>query len=137
MPPTSARCTPSSSGLQDFGHFRQTELRPDAAVNDLVLPYMNGLELVRKLRSDEGPSRLPIIALTGRVVPLGHEVAIAAGCDRFLATPCSPSELLSEVNRLLVEAKSTTPAQASGSSGVADVSGRPNSLEPTRRAAVA
>ena len=91
-------------------HRLAVELRPDAAVIDLVLPRMNGLELVRRLRSDEGTSRLPIIALTGRVVPLGPEVAIAAGCDRFLAKPCSPSELLLEVNRLLVD--SNSPAAA-------------------------
>jgi CheY-like chemotaxis protein len=66
------------------------ELRPDAAVIDLVLPGMNGLELVRKLRSDEGTSRLPIIALTGRVVPLGQEVA-----SRWLR-PISRETLLTE-----------------------------------------
>src|ERR1051325_5895091 len=71
------------------------ELVPDAAVIDLILPGMNGLELVR----------MPVIALTGHSHPFDRQVALAAGCDRFLVKPCSPNDLLAEVRGLLARPK--------------------------------
>jgi DNA-binding response OmpR family regulator len=41
------------------------ELSPDAAIVDLVLPGMSGLELVRKLKSEEHTSRVPVISQGG------------------------------------------------------------------------
>lgn len=82
------------------------ELSPDAAIVDLVLPGMSGLELVRKLKSEEHTSRVPVIALTGRTLASDQQVAIAAGCDRFLVKPCLPDDLLVEVRALLARSKS-------------------------------
>jgi DNA-binding response OmpR family regulator len=81
------------------------ELVPDAAVIDLILPGMNGLELVRKLKGNEETVRVPVIALTGHSHPFDRQVALAAGCDRFLVKPCSPNDLLAEVRGLLARSK--------------------------------
>ena len=81
------------------------ELEPDAAVVDLVLPGMSGLELVHKLKSEDASSHIPVIALTGRTLSSDRRVAFAAGCDRFLEKPCLPDDLLTEIRALLAESR--------------------------------
>lgn len=99
-----------SSGLRTLqagnaldGYRLAAELRPDVAVVELLLPGMSGLDLIRKLKSDDQTSRLPIIALTGRTLPSEQQVAIAAGCDRLFVKPCLPDDLLAEVRALLAQ----------------------------------
>jgi two-component system, cell cycle response regulator DivK len=66
---------------------------------------MSGFELVRKLKSNEETVRVLVIALTGRTLPSDQQVAMAAGCDRFLVKPCLPDDLLAEVRGLLAPSK--------------------------------
>lgn len=66
------------------------ESNPDAVIMRLVLPKLNGVELVRRLRTLEPYKRLPVIALAEQGANLGEAEALAAGAtrvfDRGLAT---------------------------------------------------
>jgi CheY-like chemotaxis protein len=75
-------------------------LRPDLIVMDLALPFMDGIDAMRTLKSDPRTSLIPVIAVTGFSPEHYRQRASAAGCDVFLTKPCSP-ELLDEVHRLL------------------------------------
>jgi two-component system cell cycle response regulator DivK len=76
-------------------------LMPDVVVMDLSLPVMDGWEAIRRLKSDQGTTRIPIIALTGHALAVHSRGALEAGCDAFLAKPCLPDKLLETVEELL------------------------------------
>lgn len=78
-----------------------TERLPALIVLDLGLPDRPGLEVVRTLRKDPDMQDLPVIALTGRVGPTEERECLAAGCDRYLAKPVSPGQLLRELPTLI------------------------------------
>ena len=79
--------------------------KADVIVTGILLAgSMDGVELISRLRRDEHPARRPIIVLTACAWDAERERATHAGCDRFLAKPCVPSELLRHVRASLAEA---------------------------------
>jgi len=63
--------------------------------------HMDGVELVSRLRGDDGTMHKPIIVLTACAWRQEREGAEHAGCDVFLLKPCLPDALLREVRLLL------------------------------------
>ena len=74
---------------------------PDVVLLDLRLPDLEGVEVSRRLRSSTSVRRLTIIALSACVFQEDIASAIENGCDAFLAKPCLPDELVTEIGRLL------------------------------------
>ena len=83
---------------------RIREARPDLVVMDVVMPELDGLETLRRLRAAPETATLPVIMLTVRGHSLTREQAEEAGASLFLTKPFSPSQLLREARRLLGEA---------------------------------
>jgi two-component system, OmpR family, KDP operon response regulator KdpE len=69
--------------------------RPDAAIIDLVLPDVDGVELCRRLREW---SELPIIVLSAVGDEDAKVRALAAGADDYVTKPFSPRELVARLN---------------------------------------
>ena len=65
--------------------------RPEAAVIDLGLPDISGLEVARRVRASDPGVRL--IALTGRSDECDRHAALVAGCDEFLVKPATIDSL--------------------------------------------
>jgi DNA-binding response OmpR family regulator len=86
------------------GHEGLVELskeRPDLVITDVVMPGLNGIEMIRSIRQfRSGLSSVPILVLTGSFIEYGSE-AISAGADRALAKPVDPEVLLAHVRYLL------------------------------------
>ena len=78
-----------------------TAAPPDVIVLDLQLPGMDGWEVARRIRANPSLHTIPIVAVSGCVLPADREEAEDAGCDVFLAKPCDPGVIVSEVRRLL------------------------------------
>ncbi len=74
---------------------------PSLVVLDLGLPDRSGLDVVREMRKDPDLKDTPVIALTGRVGERERRACIDAGCDRYLAKPVAPTDLLRELPILL------------------------------------
>lgn len=74
---------------------------PDVVLMDVGLPDLDGWEVTRQLRADPATQALPIIALTGHIMPDEREKAIAAGCNEFHAKPVEFSRLLQQISSLL------------------------------------
>lgn len=74
---------------------------PALIILDLGLPDRPGLDVVRTLRTDSEMAGVPVIALTGRVGQSERQACLDAGCDRYLAKPVSPLDLLKELPELL------------------------------------
>jgi len=75
---------------------------PDLVVLDLVMPVVNGMEVLRTLRSRRGTESLPVIVLTGKDAPEAMLEGWMGGADRYITKPCSMHELLSAVEDILI-----------------------------------
>ena len=72
---------------------------PDVIVLDLGLPDIDGWEVARQLKAAPATSAIPIIALTGSDLPHERVSAMRAGCERHLAKPCAPADLVDAIER--------------------------------------
>jgi signal transduction histidine kinase/DNA-binding response OmpR family regulator len=66
----------------------------DLVLCDVMLPGMDGLELVRALRQAPSTARLPIVVLTARAGPESAAEGLEAGADDYIVKPFEPVELL-------------------------------------------
>jgi two-component system, cell cycle response regulator DivK len=78
----------------------------------------DGIELIVRLRDDDGTRHTPIIVLTACAWAEDRERAEHAGCDVFLPKPCLPNDLLREV-RLLLSAHRGRYGECTGASTAA------------------
>ncbi|MCH8476907.1 MAG: response regulator transcription factor [Wenzhouxiangella sp.] len=84
----------------------------DAVVLDVMLPGMNGFDLLRKLR---GSSRVPVIMLTARGEDTDRIVGLELGADDYLPKPFNPRELGARLRAVLRRARSAPePTEALG-----------------------
>src|SRR3972149_2398654 len=79
---------------------------PDLILSDIAMPYLDGMELLRALRSDPATLRVPVIFLTGRDDDDTLVKARPLGVDGFLAKPIQVEDLLSAIDKAL---KKTRP----------------------------
>jgi DNA-binding response OmpR family regulator len=77
------------------------ERRPDLAVLDVMMPKIDGYELVRRLRAEAATSGMKIILLTARAQDTDVEEGFEAGADDYLRKPFSPQELRARVQAIL------------------------------------
>ena len=77
------------------------EHTPDLAVLDVMMPKMDGFEVVRRLRAEEATKRMPIIMLTARAQDSDVEEGFESGADDYLRKPFSPQELRARVQAIL------------------------------------
>jgi CheY-like chemotaxis protein len=73
----------------------------DLILMDMSLPEIDGWEATRRIREAEGPSRIPIIALTAHAMSGDREKAMAAGCDDYDTKPVELERLLGKIEALL------------------------------------
>lgn len=73
---------------------------PDVLILDVMLPEIDGLEVLRQLRADHSGHRLRVLMLTAKGQREDRERAIDAGADLFLTKPFANAELISAVEQL-------------------------------------
>jgi phosphate regulon transcriptional regulator PhoB len=75
--------------------------RPDLVVLDVMLPDLQGFEVLRLLRSRDASRTLPVILLTARGEEPDVLVGFELGADDYIAKPFSPRELLARIRAVL------------------------------------
>jgi DNA-binding response OmpR family regulator len=78
-----------------------TELHPDLAVLDVMMPKATGYEVTRQLREQDTTSDIPVILLTARVQEADVARGFESGADDYLKKPFSPQELGARVQAIL------------------------------------
>jgi CheY-like chemotaxis protein len=74
-------------------------IHPAAMVVDVMMPEMDGLELVRRLRSNEATADIPIVCCSARSLAGDVEAGLAAGADDYVTKPCDPFDLVERVEQ--------------------------------------
>jgi DNA-binding response OmpR family regulator len=79
------------------------EEKPDLILMDVMMPKMDGIEAIEKLKEDENTQDIPIVILSA----LGQEMdvmrGLQAGASGYIVKPFSPQELLDEIKAKLAK----------------------------------
>ncbi len=74
---------------------------PDLIILDIMMPQMDGLEVLTRLKGGPGTASIPAILLTAKVqyeeVLRGYKM----GADYYITKPCTATQLLTGINTLL------------------------------------
>jgi signal transduction histidine kinase/ActR/RegA family two-component response regulator len=80
------------------------EQRPDIVLTDVMMPRVDGFELLRRLRADPATLDIPVIMLTARAGQEASVEGLQAGADDYLAKPFRADELIARVRVALERA---------------------------------
>ena len=79
--------------------------RPDLVLLDVMMPVMGGIQVLRKLKEDEGTSDIPVIILSAK----GQEKDIVTGLEHgafdYITKPFSFPELIARIDRALASTR--------------------------------
>jgi DNA-binding response OmpR family regulator len=75
--------------------------RPDLVLLDLMLPELDGWEVLRRIKGDARTAAIPVLVLTASVDPAITEQALRLGATRFLAKPIDSRVLVEIVDEVL------------------------------------
>jgi signal transduction histidine kinase/CheY-like chemotaxis protein len=84
---------------------RAREARPDVVVADVMMPGLDGFELLRALRDDERTRSVPVILVSARAGEEARVEGLEAGADDYLVKPFSGRELLARVQAQVLRGK--------------------------------
>jgi len=75
------------------------QIHPAAMVVDVMMPEMDGLELIRRLRDNPATAGIPIVCCSARTLADDVDAGMAAGADDYVTKPCDPLELVRNVEQ--------------------------------------
>ena len=87
---------------------RARETQPDLVLMDLSMPVMDGYGATEALKGDASTRDIPIVALSGHVMPRHNADAREAGCETVLPKPCLPTDVAAKIRALLHTSKPKT-----------------------------
>ena len=73
---------------------------PDILILDVMLPELDGYEVLRRLRADTRTKTLPVLMVTAKGQREDRETAMKCGADMFITKPFVNSELIAAVEKL-------------------------------------
>ena len=74
--------------------------RPDVLVLDLMMPKMNGLEVLKAIKADAALRTIPVVVLTAKGRQQDRRMAEEIGVDAFMTKPFSNRDVVEAVRRL-------------------------------------
>ena len=86
-------------GLEALDTVRK--IPPDVILLDIMMPRMDGFEVARRLKEDEGTEIIPVVMVTALKDVADRVKALEVGADDFLSKPIDKSELIATVNSQL------------------------------------
>jgi two-component system chemotaxis response regulator CheY len=75
--------------------------RLDIIVTDINMPIMDGLKLVKRVRSDEALKTIPIVIITTEGAEEDRQRALALGANAYITKPIQAPQVIAKVKELL------------------------------------
>jgi len=75
--------------------------QPDAVVLDVMMPKIDGIEVVRRMRADAAAAAIPVLLLSARAQAKDIAEGLDAGADAYMTKPFDPLDLLERVASLI------------------------------------
>jgi two-component system KDP operon response regulator KdpE len=94
----------ASNGLEALAQFHTSQ--PDLILLDILMPEMNGLDVLKELR---GFSKVPVIFLSARGNEREKIAGLDMGADDYISKPFSPDELVSRIEAVMRRFKPSEP----------------------------
>lgn len=79
---------------------------PHVLVLDVMLPELDGYEVLRRIRADDSTKSLPTLMLTAKGQREDRETAMDIGADMFITKPFANAEIVDAINQLADKQKS-------------------------------
>lgn len=86
--------------------------KPDLIILDVLMPVMDGWQVLANLKNSEETENIPVIMLTGLSMKEGKERGLIEGVEDFLSKPFNPLRLLEIVEDIISRHKVIAPPQA-------------------------
>ena len=99
-----------------------TSQRPDLIILDMMLPKIDGLEVIRRLR--EKNEDVPIVVLSAKSDEADKVLALSLGADDYVTKPFGLAELLARIRAALRRRRQDRPVEASFGAVRLDLAGR-------------
>jgi excisionase family DNA binding protein len=89
------------AGSADEGLEVLNELSPDLILLDVMMPQVDGWEMLRRVQERHGVGAIPVIMFSGKVDATSMQEAEARGAQGFLGKPFNPQQLIDRAKQLL------------------------------------
>jgi excisionase family DNA binding protein len=89
------------AGSADEGLEVLEEVSPDLVLLDVMMPEVDGWEMLRRVQERHGVGTIPVVMFSGKVEETAAEEATARGAQGFLGKPFDPQQLIEHAKQLL------------------------------------
>jgi len=76
--------------------------KPDLIISDIMVPYMDGIQILKKIKTDDTLKEIPVIMLTSKAQEQDILTGLELGAQDYMAKPFSPAELVLRVTKALM-----------------------------------
>jgi DNA-binding response OmpR family regulator len=87
----------ASNGVEALELARK--IHPAAMVVDVMMPEMDGLELIRRLRANRATADIPVVCCSAKTLSGDVQAGYDAGADDYVTKPFEPVDLIERVER--------------------------------------
>jgi len=77
------------------------KIEPDLVILDVMMPWIDGVEVCRAIKAREESSETPVVLLSAKDRDGDREKGMEAGADLYLTKPFSPARLVEEIRALM------------------------------------
>jgi DNA-binding response OmpR family regulator len=91
----------ASDGMEAYSSLRNEPRLPDLVVTDVMMPRLDGLQLVQRMKMDPALARIPVIMLTAKSGPKDVIQGINAGVRHYVTKPFKHDELIGKIKKAL------------------------------------
>lgn len=106
---TPVKCPGGREALALIGHEAF-----DVAILDIMMPDVDGYQVLQQIRANASTATLPVIFLTAKSTPADIEKGLAMGANYYITKPFSGADLVRKVRLCLEERKAAAGTSAAG-----------------------